>query len=188
MKRINKTFITGMPAMLIVALVFGMVLAGCKDVSGEDRKGINAAYTVDFDLSYWGAVDTPASQSVKHGERATEPAPPAAQTGFTFDGWFTEVEDGTQWDFDTAITANRRLYARWTAKKEYILTFDSKGGSDVLAIHSFEGNKSTPKPPDPQKEGYTFVGWFADDALTEPFDFDAPPTSDKTAYAKWVAE
>ena len=37
---------------------------------------------------------------------------------------------------------------------------------------------------EPVREGYTFTGWYADKALTEPID-DIRMTSNKTVYAGW---
>jgi uncharacterized repeat protein (TIGR02543 family) len=48
------------------------------------------------------------------------------------------------------------------------------------------------KPTDPTYEGYTFFGWYKDEALTQPFVFSGEVNSDDikediTLYAKWVA-
>ena len=45
----------------------------------------------------------------------------------------------------------------------------------------------TAQIPTPQREGYTFKGWYADEAGTTPFDVNAPIVSDTTIYAKWEA-
>lgn len=42
------------------------------------------------------------------------------------------------------------------------------------------------KPQDPQREGYTFDGWFVDQAGTQAYDFATPVTSDLTLYARWT--
>lgn len=41
-------------------------------------------------------------------------------------------------------------------------------------------------PANPVKEGYTFGGWYGDEALTSPWNFNAPVTGDMTLYAKWT--
>jgi uncharacterized repeat protein (TIGR02543 family) len=41
------------------------------------------------------------------------------------------------------------------------------------------------EPTAPTRDNYDFAGWFADEALTIPFDFTVAYTSDQTAYAKW---
>ena len=37
------------------------------------------------------------------------------------------------------------------------------------------------------REGYEFRGWYADEALTVPYDFSQPVTATLTLYAKWSA-
>ena len=44
------------------------------------------------------------------------------------------------------------------------------------------------KPEDPVREGYTFAGWYADEALTEAYDFGSPVNEDTTLYAKWTED
>ena len=57
------------------------------------------------------------------------------------------------------------------------------GSSSSSAV--FKGNKLL-KPADPTREGYTFAGWYKDEACTEAYDFSAAVTADMTLYAKWV--
>ena len=68
---------------------------------------------------------------------------------------------------------------------KYTVTFNSNGGSAVTALEIVEGNKIT-KPTNPTKEGYTFVGWYKDSALTQAWNFDTDTvTTNLTLYAKW---
>lgn len=46
-------------------------------------------------------------------------------------------------------------------------------------------NKAVTKPEDPTESGWTFGGWYSDDALNTPFDFDNI-TEICTAYAQWT--
>ena len=38
----------------------------------------------------------------------------------------------------------------------------------------------------PTKEGYTFAGWYIDEACTTPYEFDTMPVNGVTVYAKWI--
>ena len=42
------------------------------------------------------------------------------------------------------------------------------------------------RPKDPTRRGYTFGGWYTDEACTKAYDFTAPVTGDMTLYAKWT--
>ena len=63
--------------------------------------------------------------------------------------------------------------------------FDAKGGSSVDSQTPASGSTVT-KPADPTREGYTFAGWYTDEACTEEYKFDAAVTADMTLYAKWT--
>ncbi len=68
-------------------------------------------YTVSFEANGGSAV---ASQSVVSGSKATKPADPTKE-GYTFGGWYQDATLSAVFDFNTAITANTKLYAKWTS-------------------------------------------------------------------------
>lgn len=63
--------------------------------------------------------------------------------------------------------------------------FDARGGSATGDQTPASGSTVT-KPADPTREGYTFAGWYTDEACTEAYDFSAAVTADMTLYAKWT--
>ena len=63
--------------------------------------------------------------------------------------------------------------------------FDAQGGSATGDQTPASGSTVT-KPADPTREGYTFAGWYTDEACTEAYDFSAAVTADMTLYAKWT--
>ena len=66
-------------------------------------------YTVSFDSNGGSAV---ASQSVRYGSKATQPANPT-RAGHTFQGWYTARGGGSKYDFGTAVTGDVTLHAHW---------------------------------------------------------------------------
>ena len=66
-------------------------------------------YTVSFDSNGGSAV---ASQSVRYGSKATQPANPT-RAGHTFQGWYTSRDGGSKYDFGTAVTGDVTLHAHW---------------------------------------------------------------------------
>ena len=69
---------------------------------------------------------------------------------------------------------------------EYIVTFNTQGGTSVDALKVAEGQKVT-KPQDPAKENYIFSGWYKEAACLTVWDFEKETVmSNVTLYAKWV--
>lgn len=62
----------------------------------------------------------------------------------------------------------------------------SAGEGSKVDFQTTAANGSITKPADPTREGYTFAGWYTDEACTEEYKFDAAVTADMTLYAKWV--
>lgn len=72
---------------------------------------------------------------------------------------------------------------RFLRDVNYTITFDSKGGSNVAPL-SVRNGKTATKPADPVYEGKTFLGWYKDEAFTEPYQFGAEAvTANLTLYA-----
>lgn len=110
--------------------------------------------TVSFDSDGGTAVE---SVVVIKGEKAIEPVPPK-KDGYTFGGW---LYDGEIFDFhETPVEKDMTLKAKWT-RKEYKVTFIDHDGTILKIQQVFRGESAT-APSDPQKEGYTFVGWDKD--------------------------
>ena len=66
-------------------------------------------------------------------------------------------------------------------KKKYNIIFDSDGGT-LIDKATINENELVPYPKDPEKEGYSFLGWYQNELL---FDFSVAPNSDLTLKAKW---
>ena len=64
------------------------------------------------------------------------------------------------------------------------VSFETGEGSKVDFQTTADGKLV--KPADPTREGYTFGGWYTDEACTEAYDFSTPVTADMTLYAKWT--
>ena len=65
------------------------------------------------------------------------------------------------------------------------VSFNTGEGSKV-DFQTTAANGSVTKPADPTREGYTFGGWYTDEACTKAYDFATAVTSDLTLYAKWI--
>ncbi|PKV04444.1 L,D-transpeptidase catalytic domain-containing protein, partial [Bifidobacterium pseudolongum subsp. globosum] len=138
-------------------------------------------YNVIFNSNGGSAV---APATVEAGQKAAQPANPT-RTGYAFAGWYTAKNGGTRYDFDTPVTADVTLYARWTINK-YTVTFDANGGTTVKTATVEHGQKVT-QPAAPTRTGYTFTGWYTAKTGGSKYDFAKPITADITLYAQWTA-
>ena len=71
------------------------------------------------------------------------------------------------------------------ANNGYTVTFDSKGGTDVIAQDKMYGDHvDLPEPP--SREGYVFTGWYADENCVNVWDMENYIVNDDlTLYAGW---
>lgn len=138
-------------------------------------------YTVKFVSDHGSFAD----QTIEHGKpidtgKLTIPE----VEGFTFDGWYTDdTYYSTKFDFTQPITSNTTVYAKWTAK-DYEVSFITEHG-DAPTSQNVPYNETAKDPGKLSAEGYTFIGWYADEAHKTKFDFSTPITSDTKVYAKW---
>lgn len=91
-------------------------------------------------------------------------------------------------DEGVIIEADRFSVYSAVASDATTVAFESNGGSAVASQEIGYGQKLA-KPADPTREGYVFEGWYADEALTIVYDFEAPVVQHLgTLYAKWSTD
>ncbi|QSB11892.1 InlB B-repeat-containing protein [Lysinibacillus fusiformis] len=140
-------------------------------------------YTVSFDANGGSAVS---NQTVGHGKKASQPTPTPTKTGHTFGGWYTSNAYTMPFDFNSVITGNTTIYAKWNPVT-YTVRFDVDGGSAVSnQTVTHEGKASQPTSA-PTKADYTFGGWYTNNAYTTPYNFDTAITANTVIYAKWIS-
>lgn len=163
-----------------------------KDVSFEAKEmNRNLTYTAEWEKIIYHNVDfvtrhgaTPQAQRVESGTKAARPADPT-EDGWKFKSWHRNNDYmDAPFDFDTPITENITLYAKWT--KTWTVTFDANGYGTAPAVQTVEEGEKATKPADPTAEGYSFQGWYTDTRYTMEYDFSKEVTEDTTLYAKWV--
>jgi uncharacterized repeat protein (TIGR02543 family) len=136
-------------------------------------------YTISFESNGGNAVT-----GITQGYGTTVVAPTApTRLGHTFDGWYSDVALTLAYTFTTMPAQNMTLYAKWSTNS-YTISFEENGGSDVPNITEVYGT-TLATPTAPTKEGYVFVGWYSDVALTLAYTFTTMPAQNITLYAKW---
>lgn len=104
----------------------GYVFAGWQDADGNQYAAGNTVIvdhditltaqwnklvTVSFDLCGHGGANIP-SQTFVSGNKASEPTAPK-EDGWVFGGWYTEKGCKYRFSFDSAVTSDITLYAKW---------------------------------------------------------------------------
>lgn len=109
-----------------------------------------------------------------------ELVPEPTKENYTFAGWYNGDK---KFDFTTVPTGDVTLTAKWTAN-DYEVRFITEH-SDAPDSQNVPYNKTATNPGELTAEGYTFIGWYADEAHKTKFDFSTPITGDTKVYAKW---
>ena len=117
--------------------------------------------------------ESAAPPQIRANTPADQPADPTKE-GYTFIGWYNGE---SEWDFETPMTADLTLTAKWQLNR-YTITFDTAGGSEVPSITQDYGTAIT-APANPTKTGYTFAGW--DKTIPSTM-----PAGDMTITARWT--
>ena len=150
-------------------------------------------YTVTFNGN--GVDLTLPSKTVTYGSTYGNGGswPTATRTGYTFDGWFTDVRGGSRIESTTSvnITSNQTLYAHWSAISSTV-TFNGNGGnstspSKTVTYGSTYGNGGS--WPTATRTGYTFLGWYTASSGGSRIESTTTVniTSNQTLYAQWSA-
>ena len=145
-------------------------------------------FTVTFDGNggSWNGEEL-APVVVDKDDKIAEPAKPAKEH-YRFAGWFADLADEAAFDFDTPITEDLVLHAKWEAET-YTATFVYYEGKDNTTDQKeYDGKSSFTAPSEEatNRAGYRFDGWYTDQKFTKPYDFTEAAEKNITLYGKWV--
>ena len=141
-------------------------------------------YTVTFNANGGNLTSDPTQAVLRYG-KITEPSNPTRE-GYTFTGWYTDLNCSNLYDFNSQVTSDFTLYAGWNkvCKITRILNGGSLTGDTTLTVISGDRIYYHAQS-DPIRSGYTFTGWYTDSSCTILYDFSSKVTSDFTLYAGW---
>ncbi len=164
-------------------------------------------YTVTLDTNGGNTVDLSSILTKNDGTLSKELPTPTRSGSYRFDGWYTAKSGGDKVDSNTVFTSNATIYAHWTytgggssgggsssggggggggsVVTKYTLTFDTNGGTAISKVTKDKGTKVDLSSYTTTRQGYTFAGWYADEALTDKVT-SVTLNSNKTVYAKWT--
>ncbi|MCL2012425.1 MAG: leucine-rich repeat protein [Cystobacterineae bacterium] len=169
---------------LLIAII-GFLIISCEKGAAGDASGDSQriSFTLTFDADN-GTAET--IQNIVKGGKAIKPTPDPSKDGFHFVHWFN-IDNDTEWNFDTVITGNMRLKAKWV--ELFHMSFDPQtavwADSADNKLKVIRGNTLHESQIPALREFYAFVGWFTHPTGGRPFDFATPITADTTLYAQW---
>lgn len=108
-------------------------------------------HTITFDNNGLGIA--PELQIVDYGSKVVRPND-LVETGYTFVGWYQEKTCINEYDFNTLVTGDFTLYAKWEIN-EYKITFDTSGGTPIDPI-VLKYNSTILLNVSSTKDGYRF--------------------------------
>ena len=165
--------------------------------NGSDRKeftlSINEETKYSLTVNLNGGNGTTRGGQYTKGTKIQIDA--GTKSGYRFAGW-TSSKGGSFADAssarttftmpanDTTITANWKKKSSGGSVFFWDLKFDTNGGSKIDTVTEWEYSTIDLDEYVPEKEGYKFVGWYADEDLTKEID-EVYLTQDTTVYAKW---
>ena len=146
--------------------------------------------TVTFDPTL-GTVTTTSQEATYNQPYGPLPVPTSDE--YTFRGWYTLAEGGTQVTASTIVTRtdDHTLYAQWEDGK-INLTFDPNNGELPEGVPSSRRcwkGRAYGELPTPIRDGYLFCGWIDDlesDTPQEITSESIAPDHDVTIYATWL--
>ena len=156
---------------------------------------VNPTYTVTFDSDGGSAVT---GQTIEKGKTATKPENPE-KAGHTFVGWYN---GDTEFDFDTPITGNITLKAKWTVNQYKVTlnpnypdgktgTFKDKSGNPISEnlVLTYDYNTASMSLTDLYQsielEGYQFNGWYSATSGGSHWIETGVIKKNVTVYAQW---
>jgi uncharacterized repeat protein (TIGR02543 family) len=155
-----------------------------KDFYLNLKKVISNVFTFnDFNIFFEvnGGISLP-SMTVTKNSPLNLPVP--TKTGYSFKGWYTDIELSVKFTLSRMPPYNLILYSKWEIN-QYTINFDTNGGSLISSIKGNYGDQVI-IPDNPVREEGEFMGWFSDETLNEPFTIPQTiPAQNLTIYAKW---
>ncbi|MBQ0125999.1 MAG: hypothetical protein KBS59_06750 [Clostridiales bacterium] len=108
--------------------------------------------------------------------------------GYTFCGWYWDAALNERYDmsYTQETKDNYSLYGKWVKNADAIKL--NVIGAETEYNFATEYGTAFPIPTLIAREGYTLGGFFADENMTVPFDFEEPGYEDTNVYVKWIKE
>lgn len=110
-----------------------------------------------------------------------------ARVGHDFIGWYQNAAMTQVFNFSTPMTENTLIYAKWEAH-QFTVQFNPNDSNISIPSQRVSYNQRPSMPTTPLKEGYTFEGWYTNQALTNRFTGTNVIQGPTTLFARWIEE
>ena len=112
-------------------------------------------YTATFYTNGGSSINR---QSIEYGKTVKKPKDPT-KTGYNLAGWYKDEGLTQLYDFNTPVTADISLYAKWE-KKKFTITYHANDGTNQTTTQEIiYGTTSTLNPNPYTRDQFTFGGW-----------------------------
>ena len=181
--------------LAVACVVTGIVLIGKMGDKPSDENGPTKTEWPEAGVYYFDDVNYENTLTLNVGDTFS-----LYVKGVLYSGKYTLTESALTLDFQAEgvenVTATyegnvialtfKDASMRFLKKIPYTVSFSVDGGSEIAAQTVINGKSATKPAEDPTREGYVFVGWYADAEFKTPYAFGtAPVTGDTTVYARW---
>lgn len=147
-------------------------------------------YTVSFDTN--GRGNAPSPQTIQSGNTASDPGIVESE-GLTFAGWFSDKAFNNYYSFNTPVTEDTVLFARWTVNT-YKILFDPNGASGSMQPQEISyGAHTELKANSFFLDDHEFAGWCTQaygngtwyQDREEVYNLSSEEGTEITMYAQW---
>ena len=138
------------------------------------------AVTVTFDFQIQGVE--PQNKTTIDG-KLSEEFPTVDNPGYLLEGWYRNPDcSGDKVTKEGPFTENTTLYANWTAKPGYTVTFNFNGAESSVNSYTTDNFGKLGNLPKPEWGGCNFLGWYIGKTKV---DVNHIYTENTTLVAKW---
>lgn len=134
---------------------------------------------------------------LKFDENFTMPADPVME-GYTFVGWYTDINYTQKWTVPTSLDESVQLYAQWIKADDstvipddgsttvYVTFNYNYTGAPASETKTCKAGTNVAFPTTPTRQGYSFDGWYTAQTGGTKVTTLAPTQAATTLYAHWT--
>lgn len=150
--------------------------------------GVNGSITIEFGGTdnYKYYYDICSSGGTPNRTETNKVSKGFVSVTESYSGTDAIIYIGRQGSSYTTISSIRITTPSSSTSTGYTITYDLNGHGDAIAGVTNATALPNPLPTPSAVEGYTFVGWYTDKALTQKATPGDELTDDVTLYAKWT--